>query len=623
MHDGEVGTCSGIIEEAKQVYTRSRITIQRIVLRDEQGTILVQFFNQRFLLNSIKKGMRLSCAGNVKLFGNKLYFIPETYEVGPPRVHTGRLVPIYPEVRGMSTRLLRDKINGILDAMADIDEYMPVDIMKEYGLMSLKDALYALHRPTSQETMQSAHNRFAFDELLRIQIATKRIRANWDRLEQVAPCVLTKQKKSLFDRFIKSLPFQLTPDQAKSIQDILKDISSTTSMNRFLQGDVGSGKTIVAVAATYALFLCGKKTMYMAPTELLAVQQFNSFKSLLAPLGLSVGLLTGSKKLTKSTSDYHVLVGTHALLTGLDHVEDLGLAIIDEQHRFGVKQRALLKTKGNMPHLLTMTATPIPRTVALTVFGDLDMSTISTMPAGRKEIKTYVVTEQKRADAYAWIRTQVVKQKEQVFVVCPLIEGSESETLQSVKSASAEFERLRTTVFPDLSVGLLHGKMKSDEKSKTLDDFAAGKIQILVSTSVVEVGIDIPNATIMCIEGAERFGLAQLHQLRGRVGRSAMQSYCLLFPTAAAGTDRLHFFAKHTQGMELAEYDLKMRGPGSLYGFEQHGYLDLVYTNLSDLPMIEQTKKAADYIISHYHEQDYPEFFSSVLLKEKELVAKD
>jgi len=623
LTDGAKGTCSGIVETTKQLFTKSRITIQQVTLRDEFGLITVQFFNQRYLLKTVQVGTKLSCSGVVKRFGTKLLFIPTHYELCAPHIHTGRLLPIYPELKGLSTRLIREKIHILLESATDIKEHLPIEIIQRYSLLPLHTAISYIHRPLNEESIIKATHRLGFEELLKIQIATRKLRNHWNSLSKKVPISISNEDTIKFNSLIQSLPFTLTPDQEKSLLEIKNDLMSGRRMNRFLQGDVGSGKTIVSLLTSYYMYLSGNKTLYMAPTEILAEQQYNSFLQLLKPLDIKIELITGSHSYTKSMNA-DIYIGTHALLTQITRSSDIGLIIIDEQHRFGVKQRALLSQKGNQPHLLTMTATPIPRTVALTVLGDLDMSVIETLPQGRKVIKTILVTDTKRKDAYTWMNDQITNNKTQIFVVCPLIEGSQSETLQSVKSATTEYERLKKDVFPSQSVALLHGKMNSKDKSVILNTFSKGLISVLVSTSVVEVGIDIPNATIMCIEGAERFGLAQLHQLRGRVGRGARQSYCLLFPTnTQVRNERLEFFTHHNNGMELAEFDLKKRGPGSLYGFQQHGYMDVQFTTLSDMKMISDTQLAADYLITAWKESDYPEFYKTVISFQKELVAKD
>jgi len=364
-------------------------------------------------------------------------------------------------------------------------------------------------------------------------------------------------------------------------------------MNRLLEGDVGSGKTVVAAAAIYIAYLNGVQSALMAPTEILANQHLKTLNQILTPLGVKISLLTGATR--KKIKDFDLAIGTHALIHKRAKFSKLGLVVIDEQHRFGVEQRGELASKGKAPHILTMTATPIPRTIALTLYGDLDLSAIDEMPPGRQAVKTWVVPPNKRNAAYDWIRKQVEKTLNQAFIICPLIEESRHETLQSVRAATSEFKKLQKEVFPDLKLGLLHGRLKSKEKNAVLEKFKKGKLDILVSTPVVEVGIDIPTATIMMIEGAERFGLAQLHQLRGRVGRGLQQSYCLIF-TDFQGEKiikRLKALERTNIGMKLAELDLQIRGPGEIYGTAQHGFFDLKVASFSDLPLIEKTRKTA------------------------------
>jgi len=419
------------------------------------------------------------------------------------------------------------------------------------------------------------------------------------------------------NELIKTLPFELTNAQKRSVNEILNDLSSQKPMNRLLEGEVGSGKTVVGAIAMYVAFLNGFQSAFMAPTEILANQHYETIKKLLEPLGVKVSLQTGSiknyelriKKKDHDSGfrihDSSVIVGTHALVYKKIKFAKLGLVIIDEQQRFGVEQRTTIKEKGQNVHLLTMTATPIPRTVALTMYGDLDLSVLDEMPIGRKLVKTWLVPPEKRNGAYTWIEKQILKNKDQVFIVCPFIE--ESETMLTVKAATKEFERLQKEVFPNLKLGLLHGKIKSDEKNKILKDFRGQKIDILVSTPVVEVGIDIPNATIMLIEEADRFGLAQLHQLRGRVGRSDKQSYCLLFTSSKNETtiERLKALETIYSGAQLAELDLKLRGPGQIYGTSQHGRQVLKVASFSDFALIDKTKKEAEKIFPEL--EKYPQ----------------
>jgi len=428
-------------------------------------------------------------------------------------------------------------------------------------------------------------------------------------------------------KFIANLPFKLTSDQNKATKEITTDLEKAVPMNRFLQGDVGSGKTVVAAIACYLTVLNGYQSLIMAPTEILANQHFQTINNLFSRLTtLRVSLITSSQKLSASwrIENSDIIIGTHALLNQKLKFEKVGLVVVDEQHRFGVNQRALLKEKALNPHLLTMTATPIPRTVALTLYGELDLSYIKELPYGRLPIKTFLVPKEKRGDGYNWIKNQIKEKQAQVFIVCPLIEESESETLKSIKAAKIEFENTKK-IFPEFKLGLLHGKIKSLEKQKIMSDFKNKKIDILVSTPVVEVGIDIPGATIMIIEGVERFGLAQLHQLRGRVGRSDKQSYCLLFSEnlLEKTIKRLNFFCKNNLGIKLAEFDLTNRGAGNIFGTEQHGFVNLKIADLSDFELISKTKKAVEYFVGKYKIEDWEELKERVKKYETKQISRD
>ncbi|MCX6731208.1 MAG: ATP-dependent DNA helicase RecG [Candidatus Roizmanbacteria bacterium] len=587
-------TLQGEVTSIAVVKTRSHISLQKVTVQDNTGKVSITFFNQPYLLSQLKKGVTYAFSGTVKQFGPTCTLQPETFEPiisGEQGIQTGRILPVYSEAKGLSSRLLREKIAGILPLASSIQESLPESVVSLNALLPLSSALQTLHRPLKMEDLQKAKDRLAFEELFLLQLSTALIKKNWNENKVKELIKYTKAYEKMVEHFVQSLPFKLTDDQIQAYKDIIHDLVKEQPMNRFLQGDVGSGKTVVAVIAAYVAYLSNKKTLYMAPTEILALQHAETFKALLSPLGVKIGIQTGSKKELLKGNDFDIVIGTHALLSSPVSVPSVALVIIDEQHRFGVKQRALLKAKGITPHLLTMTATPIPRTVALTAFGELDMSVLSTMPTGRKPIKTYVVTQAKRNDAYTWIKKEITKDKVQVFVICPLVEESEAETLSSVKAATTEFELLKKE-FIGFTLGLLHGKMKPIEKNTILDEFREKKIDILVSTSVVEVGIDIPNASIMIIEGAERFGLSQLHQLRGRVGRGSIQSHCLLFSSAPATAPRLHFFSQTLDGMKLAEYDLKERGPGNIFGIEQHGFMEMRFASFSDSLLIQKTQKA-------------------------------
>ncbi|TSC87477.1 MAG: ATP-dependent DNA helicase RecG [Microgenomates group bacterium Gr01-1014_16] len=571
IQPGETVTIIGKIESIKNDFTKGRKFIQKAIVSDDSGSIDVIWFNQTYLTRTLKAGDSVTLYGKVEFFGPKKTLVSPEYEIGNNLIHMGRIVPIYPETAGVSSKWLRAKIFPILTTLTD---FSPFDIQ------SLKN----IHFPQSLDQTESARRRLAKDELLLLQLSALIHRQSWQktRLSHIFSVPYPQIRQ-----FIANLPFTLTLSQNKTVDEILTDLSTPNPMNRLLEGDVGSGKTIVAAIAAYAAHLNNFQTLILAPTQILAHQHYQTLKSLIDPFGISVGLITGNSKLdAKRYTLDAIFVGTHALLS--KKFDSVGLIIIDEQHRFGVAQRALAASKGESPHILTMTATPIPRTVALTLYGDLDLSVLTDLPSGRIPVKTWVIPEHKRSAAYEWIKSQ----KTQTFIVCPFIE--ESETLKSVKAASAEFAKL-AQIFPHLKLGLLHGKLKAKEKEEVIHKFRAGESDILVSTPVVEVGIDIPDATVMIIEAAERFGLAQLHQLRGRVGRSDQQSYCLLFSNS--DTDRLKAMETHHSGLELAEIDLKLRGPGNIYGTTQHGLPRFKVASYQDFDLINEVKAEAAKIL--------------------------
>ncbi|PIR80393.1 MAG: DNA helicase RecG [Candidatus Levybacteria bacterium CG10_big_fil_rev_8_21_14_0_10_35_13] len=596
---GEKVTVQGKIEEIKNQYTRRFKSLQKAVVSDDTGKLNIIWFNQPYIPKSVGKDDVISLSGKVGLDGNKLLMQSPGFEVvfENQTIHTGRLVPIYPQTRGVSSKWLRRQVHKLLGSLSQIHEYLPQYVIDENNLMGITKAIEAVHFPNSLEQAEKAKQRLAFDELLNLQLSSLVRKKKWRKKKIKNPWEIGKYKTKI-DSFIKNLPFELTNAQKNAVLEILKDLSAKTPMNRLLEGDVGSGKTVVAIIAALTSYLNGFQIAFMAPTEILANQHYKVIDKLLSPLGIKIELFTSA---TKKSKQFDIAVGTHALIYKKVVFENLGLVVIDEQQRFGVEQRAILKAKGNLPagrqvttHLLTMTATPIPRTVALTMYGDLDLSILDEMPRGRKLIKTWVVPPSKRNGAYEWLEEKIRKTKDQVFIVCPFIE--ESESMITVKAAVKEFERLKREVFPKLQLGLLHGKMKPGEKEEILKKFREGKTDILVSTPVVEVGIDIPNATIMIIEEAERFGLAQLHQLRGRVGRGEKESFCLLF-TSSQNPDtlkRLKSLETMYSGAELAELDLKLRGPGQLYGVLQHGIPQLKVASFSDFELIQKTKADAE-----------------------------
>jgi ATP-dependent DNA helicase RecG len=586
-------TIKGEILKLRNEFTKTGKKLQRGKIKDNSGIIDVIWFNQLYLPKVLPTGTQIALSGKVDWFGRSLSMISPEYEIINPSselIHTGRLVPVYPETAGVSSKWLRSRIKQLLDNLSQITDPLPVDIITSNNLFSLTTALNQIHFPNSSEQADLARRRLAFDELLELQLASASRKNFWCK-QKIAHRITINQER--ISTFISSLPFNFTHSQERSVKEIISDLSKPQPMNRLLEGDVGSGKTVVAATAAYAVYLCGLKTIFMAPTEILANQHAKTLELLLTPLGVRIGLLTSSKKIgERDQSD--ILVGTHALL---HHELPSGIAfvVVDEQHRFGVAQRSKLIAGSVTPHLLTMTATPIPRTVALTLYGDLELSTLDELPEGRKQIKTYVVPPEKRLDAFKWVEKQVIQDKTQAFIIYPIIEESGSETLKSVRAAKAEFEKLQMQILCNLRLGLLHGRMSSKEKEKVMEDFKTGRYQILVATPVVEVGIDIAAATIILIEGAERFGLAQLHQLRGRVGRGNTQSYCLFLTESNSqnALNRLKNLTSIFSGSLLAELDLKLRGPGDIYGLRQHGYPDLKAADLNDQKLIIQTKQAA------------------------------
>lgn len=581
IEPGEVVTVQATVKEIKNIFTRGGFVLQKGIFFDDTGEIKATWFNQRFLVNSFHKGDKINLCGQVQKDGFKA---PEFELVKDFCLHTGRLVPIYAETAGISSKWLRSRIYNALKIIK-IDETLDENILKENNFLDLKTALFQIHFPDNLKIAKEAKKRLAFEELLWAQLEAATRKKDWE--QNVVGNKFNIYQKEL-DQFIKNLPFELTSSQKKVIEEIKSDLSSNIPMNRLLQGDVGSGKTVVAALAMYLAKLNGYQAVLMAPTEILANQHLATLKK----MGLDVGIATGSNK-DNLNSD--IVVGTHALLAEKINFKKLGLIVIDEQHRFGVEQRAMLSQKGKNPHILTMTATPIPRTVALTLYGDLDMSVLTDMPKNRLPVKTWVVPETKREAAYKWITAQ----KTQTFIICPFIE--ESETMQSVKAATTEFERLKK-IFIKERLGLIHGKIKN--KEKILEDFRKNKIDILVATPVIEVGIDIPQASIIMVEAADRFGLAQLHQLRGRVGRGDLQSYCLLFSQNGDNWSRLKYLEKLNNGLKLAEVDFKFRGPGQRFGTQQHGRWGLSIASFDDLELIEKTNQFAKTVLKN--PSDFP-----------------
>ncbi len=619
-------TLKGEIWSIKNIFTRYGKKLTQAIFNDGTNSINLTWFNSTYLTKSIKTGDRLQISGKLTKYNSKLSIIMPVWERIPdvstystPRVynekslHTGRLVPVYPETDGISSKWLRTKISQILPKVESFIKDPLPEIIKEQ-MLNLNDAYKKIHFPQSYKEVEEAGERLSFDEMFIIHLKTLKIKSEWASKPVVKKFSIFNFQ---FSKLLDSLPFKLTQAQIKVTGEIMSDLEKTQPMNRLVQGEVGSGKTVVAGIISFIAYLNGFKTLYMAPTEILAFQHYETFQKLLNPFGIEVGIYTGSKKFTQGkgasiknqgktktqNNPYHlilntnpdIIIGTHALISDKLITEDVGLIIIDEQQRFGVGQRSILRSRAKVPHFLTMTATPIPRTIALTLYGDLDLSIIDELPKGRIPVKTHVVPLKKRKDAYGFIQKRALE-GEQIYLITPFIEISE--TMATVKAATVEYENLKK-VFPKLKLGLLHGRLKSKEKEKVLNDFKGKNLDILVSTSVVEVGVDIPNATIMVIEGAERFGLAQLHQLRGRVGRGSKQSYCLLFPsTEESGIiSRLKNLERISDGLKLSEIDLKIRGSGEIFGKAQSGRFDLKIASFNDQELIEKTRLAAQKIL--------------------------
>lgn len=619
---GQVVTLQGEIWSIKNIYTRSRKVLTQAIFNDGTSPLELTWFNQGWLTKQIVTGDRLQVSGKLSKYKNKLSIMMPRWEklqnpgvqaystplgdkptswvgqTGTPGLHTGSLVAVYPETANLTSKWIRTKIDQLLpQVLAEVKDPLP-DFVKD-KMLDLPQALKKIHFPQSWDDVKKSQERLGFDELFYIALATQKARIEWQKKPTIKP--LKVQQKDL-DNFIAKLPFKLTNAQEKALTEIVADLKKDQPMNRLIQGEVGSGKTVLATIVAFSVFKNGLRSLFMAPTEILAFQHFETISKLLKPFGITVGIYTGSRK-KDQTSD--VMVGTHALLSKKLEMKQVGLVIVDEQQRFGVEQRTILRNRAKVPHFLTMTATPIPRTVALTLYGDLDLSVIDEMPKGRPKISTFLVPERKRVDSYKFIEKRV-KEGDQVYIITPFIEPSE--TMVTVKAVKVEYEKLKK-IFTQLKVGLLHGKLKSKEKEEVMGEFKKGKVQILVATSVVEVGMDIPNATIMVIEGAERFGLSQLHQLRGRVGRGTKKSYCLLYTSDVSSSDRqrLKYLETTFDGLRLAELDLKIRGSGEIFGVKQSGRFEFKIASFFDLELVEKTRNAAKKLLNENPELDkYP-----------------
>ncbi len=667
----EISCIKGVIKDIESTKAwKKQMEITTAIVEDETGTIKAVWFNQPFMEQNLHPGSEVYLAGKVKQGKTGLFLSSPIYEISRYRdiemtryrddemsiyrnvdistSHTGRIVPIYQETVGLTSRWFRNFFaKNLQQIIAGQQEFLPQEILKQHNLLSFPQALYQAHFPDSMETAQKAKDRFAFEELFLIELFVLRERMKIN--QQKAPAIPIKADE--IKKFVDSLPFKLTDSQKKCAWQILKDTEKTNPMSRLLEGDVGSGKTLVALIGALNCFKNGYQTAIMAPTEILATQHFKTAAILLRKSKIRIALLTGKKdeiisqklgyekdgqfmpetieisrtKVLEKTKkgEIDLLIGTHALIQDKVKFGKLGLVVVDEQHRFGVAQRAKLTAKGGhpersegspvlIPHFLSMTATPIPRTLALTIYGDLDLSLLDQMPLGRKPIITEIFSPDQREKAYGLIKTHL-KKGEQCFIICPRIApradlgevplglpSGRSNFWTNAKTVKEEYEKLSKEIFPEFKVAFIHGKLKVTEKEKIMRDFKNNKSQILISTSVVEVGVDIPQATIILIEGAEHFGLAQIHQFRGRVGRNDIQSYCFLFADSPSKNTkaRLGAIIKAKNGFELAQKDLEIRGPGSLIGAKQWGISDIAMANLNNLQLIETTRAEAKALLT-------------------------
>jgi len=624
----------------KKVTFRRRMSLVEGIVSDSTASLKIVWFNQPYIINTLKKGETYRFSGKVDFNAGFLTLTNPSFEkTGGPGVNTGGMLPVYHEDRLITSRWLRRQIHPLLPLAKNIPETLPVLLLRNYELMPLPQAVREIHFPSSEFGRDEAKKRLAFEELFLIQLYLGLLKIKWRRHAAFEiPIDIEATKK-----FVKSLPFRLTDAQRRAAWEIIQDLAKSFPMNRLLEGDVGSGKTVVAAMAALAVAKKSFQTVILAPTEILALQHFKTLKKMLLDFlpSRQIGVFTRTQKRTagkkQSKADFvkqlkkgkiKVVSATHAVLQEDVDFDKLALVIIDEQHRFGVAQRSHLQKKVNslgkqIPHLLSMSATPIPRTLALAIYSDLELSILNEMPKGRQKILTKIVAPANRQKMYEFIR-QEIKKGRQVFVICPLIEDKnegadqyfvpapprhgagqsdrnwEKMQQQEVKAVKKEQKILAEKVFPELKVGLLHGRMKGKEKEEIMLDFKDKKIDILVSTSVVEVGVDVPNATVMLVEGAEHFGLAQLHQFRGRVGRGEHQSYCFLALSEGGVTAnrRLNALVKSDDGFALAEQDLKIRGPGEFVGVRQSGLPDLTMANLADSELIKTARGAASLILS-------------------------
>ena len=604
VQDGESACISAVVaDEPRLSRIRRGLEVVRLRVYDDSAEVTVTYFNQSHVRNQLHRGSVYRFYGKMEVKGSRRSLtnpVFESEELPAGRMSvTGRIVPVYRLSSGLQQNALRQSIRQGLDSCrGQIPELLPESVRTGYGLMAAEDAYESIHFPQDIPALDHARKRFVFEELFLLSCAL----GSRQKAEH-AGIVLPEPD---FRPFFESLPFSPTGAQRRAIEEAASDMASGRQMSRLLQGDVGSGKTLVAAALVWQCFRAGYAAAFMAPTEILAAQHYETFQKLLEGTGVTVGLLTGSlresdkKRVRSGLADgtIQLVIGTHALITDKTEFNNLGLAVTDEQHRFGVAQRAKLLSKGDNPHLLVMSATPIPRTLGLIIFGDLDISVIDELPPNRKPVRTVLLPASGRGRIYKFIREEVSRGR-QAYIVCPLVEEGELEGVASAEEYAAE---LMLKHFPDIPVGVVHGKLKPAEKDAVMDGFARNEYKILVATTVIEVGVDVPNASVMLIENAERFGLSQLHQLRGRVGRGDAQSFCVMISDRMnqVTRQRLEVMCSTNDGFKIADEDLKMRGPGDFFGERQHGLPQLAIADFADTKSLELSQKIADEIMFRY-----------------------
>lgn len=594
-----------VVAKSAPQYIRRGMTLFRVKVADDSGSMVITFFNAKYAVEALKYDTEYIFYGRSGgTLTRREMASPSIYPADLPNA----LIPVYPLTQGLSSKMVGANIAQALQLLGEeLDDPIPAFIRQEYHLCHLQFALRNIHLPTDRESAEIARRRLIFEELLMLALSLRSVRD--DTYTQTSYVCGKADLQPFFDQ----LPFTLTGAQQRAIDQVRQDLAKNTPMNRLVQGDVGSGKTMVAAALCFLCRENGLQAAVMAPTQILAEQHYETFSCQLAPLGVRCCLLDGTQSAKQRAAtvesiragEYTVVIGTHALLQEDVRFQKLGLVVTDEQHRFGVGQRAALAEKGDHPHLLVMSATPIPRTLALLIYGDLDVSVIRELPSGRKPVRTMAIGSDKRLRALGFIKKQIDAGR-QAYIVCPLIEDNESELV----SAQEYVKKLKNTPLAECSSAILHGRMKAKEKETLMRAFRDGEISLLIATTVVEVGVDVPNATVMMIENAERFGLSQLHQLRGRVGRGAYESYCILVSDHKGEENRrrLHTMVTMQNGFDVAQEDLKLRGPGDFFGKRQHGLPDLrVADLLADMKTLEAARKAAERLLTADPELSLPE----------------